>query len=149
MCSVGWRVQAVRPASASDAPISLRKLRRPSPGIFIVAPADGLAREFALQQVLELRRRRQLVQAAPVFAAAGCLPARSRARSIAVRVRLLSWVSLIGGKCEQLVSSRASLNVVFLLQLAADLFLIARRLITHGGDELARPDVLLRDCGDS
>jgi hypothetical protein len=35
------------------------------------------------------------------------------------------------------------LNLVLFYQFAADLFLVARRLITHGGDEFARPDILL------
>ena len=77
MCSVGWRVQAVSPASASDAPISFRKLRRPSTRIFVVAPADRLLRKLALQQVAELRRRRQIVQAAPVFAPASAVQPRA------------------------------------------------------------------------
>src|SRR5207248_10255400 len=34
------------------------------------------------------------------------------------------------------------LNLVFRHQPAADLFLIARRLITHRGDEFTRPDIL-------
>ena len=38
--------------------------------VFILAPADCLAGELALQQILELRRCRQVVQAAPVIAPA-------------------------------------------------------------------------------
>ena len=70
MYSVGWRVQADRPASASDAPISFRKLRRPFVRVLVLAPADRLARELALHQVLEFGRGRQFVEAAPVVAPA-------------------------------------------------------------------------------
>jgi hypothetical protein len=95
MCSVGWRVQAVMPASASDAPISFRKLRRPSTGFFVLAPADGLRRELALQQVLEFGRRRQIVQAAPVIAPASAFqPGEGAAAARSV----FFCGSLIGGK---------------------------------------------------
>jgi hypothetical protein len=53
------------PASANDADMSFRKLRRLWPSSTIsLAPT----RKFAVQPVLELRRVRQFIQAAPVTA---------------------------------------------------------------------------------
>ena len=83
--------------SASDAPISFRKLRRPCDRIFILAPADGLARELALQQVLELGRGRQIVQAAPVVAPASAFQPRPEGAPYRGQVGILCG-SLIGGK---------------------------------------------------
>ena len=62
-------------------------------GVFILAPADGLARELALQQVLEFGRGGQVVQAAPVVAPASAFQPRPRALRTAARSSILLWIT--------------------------------------------------------
>ena len=122
MCSVGCRVQAVRPASASDAPISFEEIAAALAGVFILAPAHRLPRELALHQVAELRRGGQVFQAAPVLAPAGPVEPGARGGEIQLLRFVRSSVAR-GAACE-----RASvLDLVFLHQPAADFFLIAGR----------------------
>ena len=64
MSSSGCRVQALTPARASDAPISFRKLRRPTGS----QPLRRLLRELAVEVLLELRRLGEFFEAAPVGA---------------------------------------------------------------------------------
>ena len=65
--SSGWRVQAVAPASAIDAPISLRNPRRPTGS----SHSGGLRRELALHEIAEGLGVGKFLEALPVLAA-GC-----------------------------------------------------------------------------
>ena len=62
-------MQALTPASASDAPISFRNPRRPTG----IEPLGGVLRELAVQEFLELGRFGDRLEAAPVLAAARAL----------------------------------------------------------------------------
>ena len=75
----------------------LQKIAAALDAVFILAPADGLARELALQQLLELGRCRQIVQAAPVIAPASAFQPGQR-RSNRGQVQYSFVDSLIGGK---------------------------------------------------
>ena len=68
------------PASASDAPISFRKLRRPSTGFSSSLQPIACCGNSRSTQIAELRRRGQVVQAAPVFAPARAVQPRPRPR---------------------------------------------------------------------
>src|ERR1035438_7028310 len=87
----------MRPASQNDA-TALVLVHR--------APADGLARELTLQQVLEFGRRRQFVQAAPVIAPASALQPGPEGAPYRGQVCILLWIAH-RWQVEQLVSVRA------------------------------------------
>jgi len=63
-------------------PHQLEKIAPPHAGVFVFAPANGLPRKFAFQQIVELGSRRQIFQAAPVFAPAPGLERRANLRQI-------------------------------------------------------------------
>ena len=62
----------------------LQEVAAPVDLVFIVGPANRLARKFALQQILEFGRRGQVFQVAPELAPALPLQTRSRAGQIQV-----------------------------------------------------------------
>ncbi len=72
-------------------------------GVFIVAPAYSLAREFPLQQILKFRRGSQVVQAAPVIAPASAF----QPLLYSGQVQLVPWITH-RWQVEQLVRVRAS-----------------------------------------
>src|SRR5688572_32036727 len=132
MCSVGWRVHAAAPASAIDAPISRRKLRRPAGSLNSDAPSGNSRWSMAWNSEVSATSSRLRQKAGPF------LPAR-RSR---IAERSMS-------RMEEVLSSRAvlpvarrtageALHVVLLHELAADRELVAGGPIPHLVDRFLR-----------
>src|SRR5687767_8776807 len=132
MASSGCRVQALTPASASDAPISFRKLRRPTGSSHSdafcgnsrcrnslnsgVSASDSRLRQYSLPRVPSRR-------------------ARSASMFIASLIRVLSMARRAGGE---------ALDAVLLHQPRAQFLLRDGRSVAHCENLATRPDELLR-----
>ena len=137
MCSVGWRVQALRPASASEAPISFRKLRRPS-----TRSSSSLQPIACCGNSRSSRSRNSGVAARSSRLRQYSRPRApsSRART-AARSNFLCWFAHRWQVSSWSACARPGCYIPH--QPASDLFLVAGRLVAHGGDEFARSHILL------
>ena len=139
MCSVGCRVQAVRPAKRQRRAHQLQEIAAALHGLFIRAPADGLLRELPLQQVLELRASPPGRPGCASIRARERLPAgsaRTAARSNFLRESLIdgkwnNWSACARPEC--CIPSPAGGRSSSWSPVG---------LVAHCGDELARPDIL-------
>src|SRR5579863_9856451 len=134
MYSVGWRVHADRPASASDAPMIFRKLRRPSSSIHSEAWRGNSRCRNSWKPSRDVSSSRLRQYPAPFACSSRCR----------IDVKLNSplelsfeddWpfsvIRLLSVTCPTRLQF---LNVIFLHQPRAQLFLRFGRLISHGRD---------------
>ena len=133
----GFTEQPLRPARASDAPISARNCRR----LTRIGPDGGLLGELRRSSLLKGLAVGQFLEAAPVRLALR----RDRAAAASVRLdRDLSCGSSVA--CRATGEACGILDVVLLDELAPQFELIAGRLVLHVEHFLARANLLLPDC---
>src|SRR6185503_5999524 len=130
--SSGCRVQALTPASASDAPISFRKLRRPTGSSHSDAFCGNSRCRNSLNSGVSTSDSRLRQYSRPRVPSSR---ARSASMFMASLIRVLSMARRAVGQ---------ALDAVFLHESGAQFLLRNRRPVAHGENIAARPDELLR-----
>src|SRR5688572_6306832 len=130
--SSGWRVQALTPASASDAPINFRKFRRPTGSSHSDAFCGNSRWRKSLNSGVSVSDSRLRQYSRPRVPS-------SRARSASMFIRSLIRVLSMARR-----AGRQVLDAVLLHEPRPELLLRDRRAVAHRENVAARTDELLR-----